>query len=174
MSISATRRDHRSFCQYDVVYPIEHRTNLANAGTVHDGRLCTRMKWCGRQLLFRSLPEFPLRCLSLASVYAGLGFPVAPVHKTAGKQEQRKSASCPLPQSVPTGGDYGGIGASGSRKICFPGLFEDLACVNPDASKSLLVIRFQEVVNSVRAGKPRMASAPSASGVAEIYPPGRR
>src|SRR5258708_38084665 len=28
-----------------------------------------------------------------------------------GKREQRKFASCPLPQSVPTGGDYGGIGA---------------------------------------------------------------
>jgi len=33
--------------------------------------------------------------------------------------------------------------------ICFPALFEDLACVNQGLAKSLLIIRFQEIVNSV-------------------------
>src|SRR5215471_5006730 len=33
--------------------------------------------------------------------------------------------------------------------ICFPALFEDLKCVNQGLGKSLLIIRFQEIVNSV-------------------------
>src|SRR5690242_9220598 len=33
--------------------------------------------------------------------------------------------------------------------ICFPGLFEDLACVNQGPGKSLLIIWLQEIVNSV-------------------------
>ncbi len=33
--------------------------------------------------------------------------------------------------------------------ICFPALFEDLACVNQGLGKSLLIIRFQEIVDSV-------------------------
>ena len=33
--------------------------------------------------------------------------------------------------------------------ICFPALFENLACVNQGLGKSLLIIRFQEIVNSV-------------------------
>src|ERR1700689_1268390 len=94
MSVSAARRDHRSFCQYDVVYPIEHRTNLANAGSVHDGRFPHSDEVVWRQLLFRVCQSFPwLRSTK------------------RGKWEQRKSASCPSPQSAPTGGDYGGIGA---------------------------------------------------------------
>jgi hypothetical protein len=33
--------------------------------------------------------------------------------------------------------------------ICFPALFEDLACVNQCLGKSLLIKRFQEIVDSV-------------------------
>jgi hypothetical protein len=33
--------------------------------------------------------------------------------------------------------------------ICFPALFEDLACVSQGLGKSLPIIRFQEIVNSV-------------------------
>src|SRR5207237_1755209 len=33
--------------------------------------------------------------------------------------------------------------------ICVPALFEDLACVRQSPGKSLLIIRFQEIVNSV-------------------------
>src|ERR1041385_7248002 len=33
--------------------------------------------------------------------------------------------------------------------ICLPALFEDLECVNQGLGKSLLIIRFQEIVNSV-------------------------
>ena len=33
--------------------------------------------------------------------------------------------------------------------ICFPALFEDLSCVRQGPGESLLIIRFQEIVNSV-------------------------
>jgi hypothetical protein len=33
--------------------------------------------------------------------------------------------------------------------ICVPALFEDLACVNQGLGKSLLIVRFQEIVNCV-------------------------
>src|ERR1700739_4683757 len=33
--------------------------------------------------------------------------------------------------------------------ICFPALFNDLKCVNQRLGKSLLIIRFQEIVNRV-------------------------
>ena len=33
--------------------------------------------------------------------------------------------------------------------ICFPTVFEDLACVNQGLGKSLLIIRLQQIVNSV-------------------------
>src|SRR5437016_5329022 len=33
--------------------------------------------------------------------------------------------------------------------ICFPALFEDLECVRQRLGKSLLIVRFQEIVNSV-------------------------
>jgi hypothetical protein len=64
VSVSAARRDHRSLCQYDVVNPIEHRTNLANAGTVHDGRFPHADEVVWRQLLFQvchGFPQLPLQ-----------------------------------------------------------------------------------------------------------------
>ena len=72
MSISATRRDHRSFCQYDVVYPIEHRTNLANAGTVHDGRFPHSDEVVWRQLLFKVCQGFPQQVTVAGGVNAGI------------------------------------------------------------------------------------------------------
>src|SRR5580704_454404 len=99
MSVSAARRDHRSFRQYDIVNPIEHRTNLANAGTVHDGRFPHADEVVRRQLVFH------YKALQRAETTEGL--------------EQWFETS-----------------------ICFPALFEDLACVNEGLGKSLLIIRF--------------------------------
>ena len=72
MSVSAARRDHRSFCQYDVVYPIEHRTNLANAGTVHDGRFPHSDEVVWHQLLFQVCQGFPQQVTVAGGVYAGI------------------------------------------------------------------------------------------------------
>src|ERR1700689_1103270 len=72
MSVSAARRDHRSFCQYDVVNPIEHRTNLANAGTVHDGRFPHADEVVWRQLLFQVCQGFPQQVAVAGGVYAGI------------------------------------------------------------------------------------------------------
>jgi hypothetical protein len=47
------------------------------------------------------------------------------------------------------GGDYGGIGAVFETSICCPALFDDLECVNQGLGKSLLIIRLQQIVNSV-------------------------
>ena len=59
MSVSAARRDHRSFREYDVVNSIEHRTNLANAGTVHYGRFPHADEVVWRQLLLQVRQGFP-------------------------------------------------------------------------------------------------------------------
>src|SRR5271170_7780835 len=148
MSVSAARRDHRSFCQYDVVNPIEHRTNLANAGTVHDGRFPHADEVVWRQLLFQVCQGFPQQVTVAGGVYAGVvsrGFD--PQHVGNGDKEnpllvlhhkafQRAETSDGLEQWFET-------------SICFPALFEDLACVNQGLGKSLLIIRFQEIVNSV-------------------------
>src|SRR5467141_133467 len=148
VSISATRRDHRSFCQYDVVYPIEHRTNLANAGTVHDGRFPHSDEVVWRQLLFQVCQGFPQQVTVAGGVYAGIvsrGFD--PQNVGDGNKEnpllvlyhkafQRAKTTEGLEQWFET-------------SICFPALFEDLACVNQGLGKSLLIIRFQEIVNSV-------------------------
>src|ERR1700734_2385821 len=72
MSVSAARRDHRSFCQDDVVYPIEHRTNLADAGTVHDGRFPHADEAVWRQLLFEVCHGFPQQVTVAGGVYAGI------------------------------------------------------------------------------------------------------
>src|ERR1700678_991087 len=148
MSVSAARRNHRSFCQYDVVNPIEHRTNLANAGTVHDGRLPHADEVVSRQLLFQVCQGFPQQVTVAGGVYAGIvsrGFdpqnvgngnkenPLLVLHH---KAFQRAETTEGLEQWFET-------------SICFPALFEDLACVNQGLGKSLLIIRFQEIVNSV-------------------------
>src|ERR1700678_1497918 len=148
MSVSATRRDHRSFCQDDVVYPIEHRTNLANAGTVHDGRFPHADEVVSRQLLFQVCQGFPQQVTVAGGVYAGIvsrGFdpqnvgngnkenPLLVLHH---KTFQRAETTEGLEQWFET-------------SIGFPALVEDLACVNQGLGKSLLVIRFQEIVNCV-------------------------
>src|SRR6202522_3473763 len=148
MSVSAARRDHRSSSQYDVVNPIEHRTNLANAGTVHNGRLPHADEVVSRQLLFQVCQGFPQQVTVAGGVYAGIvsrGFdpqnvgngnkenPLLVLHH---KAFQRAETTEGLEQWFET-------------SICFPALFEDLACVNQGLGKSLLIIRFQEIVNSV-------------------------
>jgi hypothetical protein len=72
VSVSAARRDHRSPGQYDVVNPIEHRTNLANAGTVHDGRLPHADEVVWRELLFQVRDGFPQQVTVAGGVYAGV------------------------------------------------------------------------------------------------------
>src|SRR5580692_6642987 len=148
MSVSAARRDHRSFCQYDVVNPVEHRTNLANAGTVHDGRFPHANEVVWGQPLFQVCQGFPQQVTVSGGVYAGIvsrGFdpqnvgngnkenPLSVLHH---KAFQRTETTEGLEQWFET-------------SICFPALFEDLECVRQRLGESLLIIRFQEIVNSV-------------------------
>src|SRR6516225_1866328 len=148
MSVSAARRDHRSFCQYDVVNPIEHRTNLANAGTVHDGRFAHANEVVWRQLLFQVCQGFPQQVTVFGGVYAcivsrgfdpqnvGNGNKENPLLVLHHKAFQRAETAEGLEQWFET-------------SICFPALFEDLECVRQCLGKSLLIIWFQEIVNSV-------------------------
>src|ERR1700728_965383 len=148
MSVSAARRYDGSFCQYDVVNPIEHRTNLANAGTVHDGRFPHADEVVWRQLLFQVCQGFPQQVTVAGGVYADIvsrGFdpqnvgngnkenPLLVLHH---KALQRAQTTEGLEQWFET-------------SICFPALFEDLACVHQCLGKSPLIKRFQEIVDSV-------------------------
>jgi hypothetical protein len=72
VSVSATRRDHRSFWQNDVVHAIEYRTNLANEGTVHDGRFPHADEVVWRQLLFQVCQGFPQQVAAASGMYAGI------------------------------------------------------------------------------------------------------
>src|ERR1700722_6725875 len=72
MSVSAARRDHLSSSEYDVVNPIEHRTNLGNAGTVHNGRLPHADEVVWRELLFQVRHGFPQQVTVAGGVYAGV------------------------------------------------------------------------------------------------------
>src|SRR5450432_2255001 len=148
MSVSAARRDHRSSSQYDVVNPIEHRTNLANAGTVHDGRLPHADEVVWRELLLQVRQGFTQQVTVAGGVYAGIvsrGFdpqdvrngneenPLLVLHH---KAFQRAETTEGLEQWF-------------EISICLPALFEDLSCLSQGLGKSLLIIRFQEIVNSV-------------------------
>src|SRR5271155_3160791 len=148
MSVSAARRAHRSSSHYDVVNPIEHRTNLANAGTVHNSRFAHADEVVRRELLFQVRHGFPQQVTLAGGVYAGVvsrGFdpqnlgngnkenPLLVLHH---KAFQRAETTDGLEQWFET-------------SICFPALFEDLACVNQGLGKSLFIIRFQEIVNCV-------------------------
>src|ERR1700679_2390683 len=126
MSVSAARRDHPSSTQYDVVNPIEHRTNLADAGTVHNGRLPPADELVWRELLFQLRHGFPQQVTVAGGVYAGVvsgGFD--PRHVRNGEKEnpllvlhhkafQRAETSKGLEQRFET-------------SICFRAGFEDLA-----------------------------------------------
>src|ERR1700689_4667802 len=148
MSVSAARRDHRSSSQYDVVNPIEHRTNLADAGTVNNGRLPHADEVVWRELLFQVRHGFAQQVTVAGGVYAGVvSRGLDPKHVGNGDKEnpllvlhhkafQRAETSKGLEQWFET-------------SICFPALFEDLACVSQGLGKSLLIKRFQEIVNSV-------------------------
>src|SRR3984885_14323848 len=148
MSVSAARRDHRSSSQYDVVNPIEHRTNLANAGTVHHGRLPHADEVVWGELLFQVRHGFPQQVTVAGGVYAGIvsrGFdpqnfgngneenPLLVLHHKAFKRAETTE----------------GLEQRFKIWICFPALFQDLACVSQGLGKSLLIIRFQQIVNSV-------------------------
>jgi len=62
-------------------------------------------------------------------VYAGI-VPRSFDPQDVGNRKQRKSASCPSPQSVRTAGEYGEILAVvRDLDLRFLALFEDLACV---------------------------------------------
>src|ERR1700741_1309820 len=148
MSVSAARLDPRSLCQYDVVSPIEHRTNLANAGAVHDGRFphADEVVWC--QLFFQVCQGVPQQVTVAGGVYAGIvsrGFD--PQNVRTGNEEN------PLlvlhPKAFQRAETTEGLEQWFEISICFPALFEDLACVNQGLGKSLPIIRFQEIVNSV-------------------------
>src|SRR6202021_2741268 len=148
MSVSAARRDHRSSSQYDVVNPIEHRTNLANAGTIHDGRFPHADEVVWRKLLFEMGQSFPQQVTVAGGMYASIvsrGFdpqnvghgnkenPLLVLHH---KAFQRAETTEGLEQWFET-------------SICCPALFDDLECVNQGIGKSLLIIRLQQIVNSV-------------------------
>src|SRR6266852_1855775 len=134
MSISAARRDHCSSRQYDVVNPIEHRTNLANAGTVDDGRFPYADEVVWRELLFQVRHGFPQQVTVAGGVYAGVvsrGFD--PKHVGNGDEEnpllvfhhktfERAETTEGLEQWFETS--------------IFPALFEDLACVSQGLGKS--------------------------------------
>src|ERR1700728_3113776 len=122
MSVSAGRRDHRSSSQYDVVNPIEHRANLANAGTVHNCRLPHADEVVWREPLFQVGHGLPQQVTVAGGVYAGVvsrGFD--PKHVGNGDKEnplivlhhkafQRAETSEGLEQWFET-------------SICFPALF---------------------------------------------------
>src|SRR5271168_2271895 len=148
MSVSAARRDHRSFCQYDVVNPIEHRTNLADAGTIHNGRLPHADEVVWRELLFQVRHGFPQQVTVAGGVYASVvsrGFD--PQHVGNGNKEN------PLlvlhHKTFERAETTEGWEQWFETSICSPALFEDLARVNQGFGKSLLIIRFQEIVDSV-------------------------
>src|SRR5690242_6171937 len=148
VSVSAARRYDRSFCQYDVVNPIEHRTNLANAGTVHDGRFPHADEMLWRQLFFEVRQGFPQQVTVAGGVYAGIvsrGFD--PQNVGNGNKEN------PLPvlyhKAFQRAEITEGLEERFETSICFPALFEDLECVRQRLGKSLLIIRLQEIVNSV-------------------------
>src|ERR1700678_581243 len=148
MSVSAARRNHRSFCQYDVVNPIEHRTNLADAGTVHDGRFPYADEVVWRQLLFQVCQGFPQQVTLAGGMYAGIvprrfdpqnlgnGNKENPLLVLHHKAFQRTESTEGLEQWFETA-------------ICFPALFEDLSRVNQGLGKSLLIKRFQEIVDGM-------------------------
>src|SRR5690348_6527679 len=148
MSVSAARGDHRSFCQYDVVNPIEHRTNLANAGAVHDGRFPHADEVVWRKLLFQVCQGFPQQVTVSGGVYAGVvsrGFDPQDV----GNGNKENPLLVLYHKAFQWAETTEGLEQWSKTSIFFPGLFEDLACVNQGFGKSLLIIRFQEIVNSV-------------------------
>src|SRR5271156_551870 len=148
MSVSPARRDHRSSSQYDVVNPIEHRTNLANAGGVHDGRFPHADKVVWRQLLFQVCQGFAQQVTVAGRVYAGIvsrGFDP----QNVGNGNEENPLFVLYHKALQRAERTEGLEQRFETSICFPGLLEDLARVNQSLGKSLLIKRFQEIVNSV-------------------------
>src|SRR5580765_2148312 len=148
MSVSAARRNHRSFCQYDVVYPIEHRTNLANAGTVHDGRFPHSDEVMWRQLLFQLRQGFPQQMTVAGGVYAGIvsrGFDP----QNVGNGDKENPLLVLHHKAFQGAETTERLDQWSKTSIFYPGLREDLACVNQGLGESLLIKRFQKIVNGV-------------------------
>src|SRR5690349_19287618 len=148
MSVSAARGDHRSFCQYDVVNPIEHQTNLANAGTVHDGRFPHADEVVGRQLLFQVGQGFPQQMTAFGGVDAGIisrGFDP----QNVGNGNKENPLLVLHHKAFQWAEITEGLEQWFENLICFPALFEDLVRVSQGLGKSLLIVRLQEVVDGV-------------------------
>src|ERR1700691_1622736 len=148
MSVSAARRHHRSSSQYDVVNAIEHRTDFANAGTVHNGRRPHADEVGWRELLSQVRHGFPQQVTVAGGVYAGVvsrGFDPQNVRNGNKENPLIVLHHKAFQRAETTEGSEQWFETS----ICFPALFEDLACVNQRLGKSLLIIRFQEIVNCV-------------------------
>src|ERR1700727_113547 len=148
MSIPAARRDHRSSSQYDVVNSIEHRTNLANAGTVHNGRLPHADEVVWRELLFQVRHGFPQQVTVAGGVYAGIvSRGLDP--QSVGNGNKENPLFVLYHKAFQGAETTQGLEQWFEISMCLPALFEDLACVNQGLGKSLLIIRFQEIVDSL-------------------------
>src|SRR5689334_23817763 len=148
VSVSAARRYHRFFCQYDVVNPIKHRTNLANAGTVHDGRFPHADEMLWRQLFFEVCQGFPQQVTVSGGMDAGIvshGFDP----QNVGNGNKENPLLVLHHKAFQRAEITEGLERWFEISICFPTVFEDLACVNQGLGKSLLIIRLQQIVNSV-------------------------
>src|ERR1700758_318074 len=92
----------------------------------------TRMKWCGA--------SFSSRCAKVSRSFdpqnLGHGNKENPLLVLHYKAFQRAETTEGLEQWFET-------------SICCPALFDDLECVNQGLGKSLLIIRLQQIVNSV-------------------------
>src|SRR5215470_12572906 len=148
VSVSAARRDHRSFCQYDVVNPIEHRTNLANAETVHDGRFAHADEVVRRQFLFQVCQGFPQQVTVFGGVYAGI-VPRGFDPQNVGNGNKENPLLVLHHKALQRAETTEGLEKWFETSVCFPPLFEDLERVSEGLGKSLLIIRFQEIVDSV-------------------------
>src|ERR1700684_3599564 len=148
MSVSPSRLAPRPSSQYDVVNPIEHRTNLANAGTVHDGRFPHADEVVWRQLLFQVCQGFPKQVIVAGGIYTGIVTLVFD-KQNVGNVNKENPLLVLHHKAFQRAETTEGLEQWFETSICFPALFEDLACVNQGLGKSLLIIRFQEIVNSV-------------------------
>src|SRR5689334_4913233 len=148
VSVSAARRYHRFFCQYDVVNPIKHRTNLANAGTVHDGRFPHADEMLWRQLFFEVRQGFPQQVTVSGGVDAGIvshGFDP----QNVGNGNKENPLLVLHHKAFQRAKTMEGLEQWFENSICRPALFNDLARVRQGLAKSLLIVRLQEIIDGV-------------------------
>ena len=102
------------------------------------------MVW--RQLLFQVCQGFPQQVTVAGGVYAGIvsrGFDP----QNVGNGNKENPLLVLYHKAFQWAETMEGLEQWSKTSIFYPGLFEDLACVNQGLGKSLLVIRFQEIVN---------------------------